>query len=363
MINEGGVSMRRALPRISRSAPFPLLALLLIAGCAQINSTAPAGRWEIVNTSGDNASQSQFGPGGFSVFLKTDGSSYVPGTITNSNCVPNASGTNVIPSWMAVGGSKYQIFVAINNAGMPPLAFSYTGTYNPRTPVSGDGTKFIAAISGTYYPLGDASLCSTATQSNPGTFVATFVPALSSGSASGSLAGADANNTMAFDSPVNAAINFSAPPTPGQSSGTVTLSSNPTFHGVSCFAATNGVMNPLTIDPVSSSQSGLIDSMIANGIDPTGQPTTLFLTGFSSNFYSTNNNTDPFAFQLTDGEWAVGAAIAEDNPAMAPGGVENDGTNNDIAVFYSVIGGACDGANGSSLASPFKYSSTSSTLP
>ncbi|HKW89355.1 MAG TPA: hypothetical protein VJN21_11430 [Candidatus Acidoferrales bacterium] len=59
---------------------------------------------------------------------------------------------------------------------------------------------------------------------------------------------------------------------------------------------------------------------------------------------------------MTDGEWAVGAAIAEDNPAVAPSGVENDGTNDNIAVFYSVIGGACDGAN--SLPSPFKYSAT-----
>lgn len=333
------------------------LALPLIGGCSQmISTTAPAGRWEIVDTSGDNSSQAQFGPGGFSVFLRADGSSYVPGTITDSNCVPNASGNNVVPSWTALGRAKYQIFIAVNNAGMPPLAFAYTGTYSPMTPIPGDRTRSIPAISGTYYPLGDASLCSSATQSNPGTFIATFVPPLSSGSASGSLAGADASNNMAFDSPVNATILFSPPPAPGQSSGTVSLSSNPTFHGVPCFAATNGVVNSLTIDPATSSQSGLIDSIFADGLDPSGQPTTLFVTAFSANFYSTANNTDPFALQMTDGEWAVGAAIAEDNPAVAPSGVENDGTNDNIAVFYSVIGGACDGAN--SLPSPFKYSAT-----
>lgn len=348
----------RAQHKIARLAPVSLLALLLFVGCAQISTTAPDGRWEIVNTSGDNASQSQNGPSGFSVFLKADGSSYVPGTITNSNCVPNATGNNVVPSWTALGGRKYQIFIAINNAGMPPLSFVYTGTYNPSTPVPGDESRPIPAISGTYYPVGNASLCSTATQSNPGNFVATFVPTLSSGSASGPLAGADANNNMAFDSSLNATILFNPPPAPGQSSGTVTFSSNPTYHGVRCFAATNGAVNPLTINPATSSQAGLIDNVLADGFDSAGQPTILFVTAYSANFYSTTNNTDPFAIQMTNGEWAVGAAIAADNPAMAPSGVENDGTNNDIEVFYSVIGGACDGANANSVPSPFKYSTT-----
>lgn len=333
-----------------------IIPLLLWPSQTRSAISVPAGRWEIVNTSGDNSSQNPYGPGSFSVFLNSDGSSYVFATSTNSQCVPNLTNNNVVPTWISVGASQYQITIAINNNGLAPnLSFVYTGTYNPSTPVPGTTSLFVPAISGTYYPVGDASLCSTATQSNPGNFVATFLPTLTSGSASGPLAGADVNNSAAFDSVVNATITFSGPPTPGQMAGTVSLASNPTFQGIPCFATTNGVVSPLTIDPSTSIQAGVIDYIFAQGLDPEGNPTTLFLPSLSANFYSTNNNTDQFAIPLTNNEWAAGAAIGEDNPAVAPVGVSNDGTNNNIAVFYRVMGGACDGANASNFASPFNF--------
>lgn len=341
-----------------------LLLVLLLSSC-QDSGTFPAGRWEIVNTSGDNSSQAPSGPGQFSVFLNADGSSSISATSTNSNCVPNVTGNNIVPTWKPLGGGSFQIAIAINNNGQAPnLSFIFAGTYNRFTHVPGNPVPFISipSLSGKYYPVGDASLCSTATQSNPGNFVATFLPTLSSGSASGPLAGVDANNTMAFDSAVNTTITFSAPAGPGQISGTVSLVSNPTYHGISCFATTQSVVNPLTIDPKTSTQSGIVNYMFARGFDPAGNPTTLFLPSFSSNFYSTNNNTDQFAIPLINNEWAAGAAIGEDNPVAAPQGVVNDGTNNNIAVLYSVIGGACDGASTFNSASPFNFSPASLAL-
>lgn len=337
---------------------FALFLALFLISC-QNSVPLPVGRWEIVNTSGDNSSQAQFGPGQFSVFLMAKGVSNVGATSTNSNCVPNFSGNNVVPAWKPLGGSRYQVSITINNNGQAPnLTFIYTGTYNPHSYIPGNSVSILSipAMSGKYYPVGDASLCSTATQSNPGNFVATFLPTLSSGSAAGPLAGADANNTMAFDSAVNATISFAVPAGLGQMGGTVSLISNPTFHGVPCFATTQGVVNPLIIDPNASTQSGILNFMFAKGFDSAGNPTTLVIPSLSANFYSTSNNTDQFAIPLTNNEWAVGAAIGEDNPAAAPPGVSNDGTNNNIAVFYSVTGGACDGANASITASPFNFS-------
>jgi hypothetical protein len=148
-----------------------------------------------------------------------------------------------------------------------------------------------------------------------------------------------------------ATITFSTPTTPGGVSGIVTLGSNPTFGGAACFANTAGVVNPLTINGSTSAQSGIIEQIYAQGFDPQGNPTTLVLDGYSANVYMTTTNTDPTANPLTTDEWAAGAAIGEDNPAAAPDGVSQDGSNNIMVLFYGVIGGACDSAGGAD--SPF----------
>src|SRR5260370_5816640 len=86
--------------------------------------------------------------------------------------------------------------------------------------------------------------------------------------------------------------------------------------------------------------------MFAKGFDPFGVPTSLFLNGFSANQYTTAVNTDPSAIQITSTDWAVFAAIGEDNPAAGVAGVSNDGINKVIVALYGVIGGTCDGAGG-----------------
>jgi hypothetical protein len=319
-----------------------------------ITESDPAvGRWEIVHTSGDSSAQTVLYPGGFSTFLNADGTGYTYGSVANSICVIDVESFNVVPTWISLGGSNYQITITVNNLGLGPnFSFIYTGAYSSVTPVPGDTSYTIPAISGTYYASGDVSACSLATQSSPGNFVATFFPTISSGSASGSLDSFSADNGSPFGSTVSATITFSVPPANGQMAGTVALASNPTFTGLPCFATTSGVVNPLTINPALSSQTGIGEYMFAEGFDPNGTPTTLFLNGFSANLY-TGANTDPNALQIATTEWAVAAAIGEDNPAAGVSGVSNDGANTAMVFSYGVVGGVCDGAGG--VDAPFYF--------
>jgi len=334
-------------------ATFAMLALLCFPGLIRAQSSPMVGRWEIVHLSGDNSAQDGF-PGSFSVFLNADGSAYNYGSVTSSACVPDLSRDTITTTWVALGGNQFQITVSVDNAGQGPnFSFIYTGTFNASTPIPGAPSITIPAITGTYYPVGDASACNTTSQAAPGNFVATFLPTISSGTAGGGLDGYSAVSGEAFDSTVSATITFTAPPVPGQIAGTVSFSPNPTFNGNACFATTNGVVNPLTIDPNLSYQVGVFEYMYAEGLDPFGVPTMLVLEGSSVNLYTASSETSPLAAQVTSNTWAVFAAIGEDNPAAGTSAVKDDGTNNNIVVLYGVIGGVCDNAGG--VDSPFHF--------
>ena len=327
---------------------------------ARATDPIPVGRWEIVHTTGDNMAQTNHWPGNFSTFFRPDGTGYTYGTFSNSLCVLDVETNNLVPSWTALGAANtFQITIAVDNLGLGPnFSFIYTGVFSATTPVPGSGGGVsIPAITGTYYAVGDASACSITTKDIPGNFVATFLPTISEGSAAGTLDTFSANNGLAsaFDSTVNATITFSTPPALGQLAGTVALSPNPMFHQNPCFAATSGVTNPLTLNSDKSLQSGIFESMFADGFDPDGVPTTLFLNSFSANVYVTSQNTDPSAAQITSTEWAVAAAIGEDNPKVGPTGVNSDGTNSTMVMFYGVIGGVCGGADG--VDAPFHFKS------
>jgi Ice-binding-like len=314
------------------------------------------GRWEIVHTSQDSAPQSALYPGGFSTFLRADGTGNTYGTFTSSLCVIDAESFNIVPTWVALGGNMFQITITVDNLGQGPnFAFIYNGTYDFHTAVPGNASLSIPAITGTYYATGgDVSACSLATPGSPGHFVATFLPTISSGAASGSLDGFNADNGSAFDATVSATITFSAPPAPGQIAGMVSLGSNPTFNNKECFAtATNGVVAPLNINSNRSSQSGISEYMFAEGLDPHGIPTTLFLNGFSANQYTAATNTNRNAIGITTTDWVVPAAIGEDNFDIGVTGVSNDGTNSVIVVLYGVLGGACNNAGG--VDAPFHF--------
>jgi hypothetical protein len=264
----------------------------------------PVGRWEIVHTSGDSDDQLALYPGSFSTFLSADGIGYTYGTFTNSICVIDAERFNVVPTWVSLGGNNYEITITVDNLGLGNgnFSFIYAGTYSATTAIPTDPSHTIPAITGTYHGTGNVSGCSTTTVSTPGTFIATFLPTISAGTASGSLDSMASTNgtTSAFDATVVANITFSAPPAGGQLAGTVSLVTNPTFGGNACFATTTGsVVNPLTINPNKSSQSGTSEYIFAEGFDPFGVPTTLFLNGASVNLYTTTANTNPNATQLT----------------------------------------------------------------
>jgi ice-binding like protein len=335
--------------------------VLALAGAVTLSSNSVAippgpGRWEIVHITGDNSGQSPLYPGGFSTYLKADGSGYVYGTFSDSSCVIDSESFNLQPSWVDLGGNTIQITVAVNNLGLgPDFSFVYSGTYNPVTAVPGDSSEFIPAITGTYYAVGDVSACSATTQDNPGTFVATFLPTLSSGSTSGSLDSFSADNGSTFDSTVGATLTFAVPEVEGQVAGTVALDANPMLNQRGCFATTDGVVDPLTINSSKSIQSGVSEYIFAEGFDPRGVPTTLFLNGYSTNIYS-GSNTDLDATKITATEWAVPAAIGDDDPAAGTAGVSNDGTNTAIVVFYGVLGGECNNAGG--VDTPFYFLSS-----
>jgi hypothetical protein len=313
------------------------------------------GRWEIVHITGDSTAQTNYYPGSFSTFLRPDGTGYTYGTFSDSLCVISVD-NNLVPSWTALGGNTFQITIAVNNLGQGPnFSFIYTGVFSATTPVPGSGGVSIPAISGTYYAVGDASACSITTKDIPGNFVATFLPTISDGSTAGSLDAYSADNGSAFDSTVNTTITFSTPPALGQLAGTVALSPDPTFHLNPCFASTGGVTIPLTLNSNKSLQSGIFEYMFADGFDPSGIPTTLFLNSFSANLYVTNANTDTHAAQISTTEWAIPAAIGEDNPTAGLTGVSSDGTNSTMVMFYGVIGGVCGGAGG--VDAPFHFKS------
>jgi type VI secretion system secreted protein VgrG len=335
-----------------------------ITGAVTLDSNAitaaasGSGRWEIVHTSGDNSAQTAWFPGSFSTFLRTDGTGYTYGTFTASVCVIDVENSNIVPTWVALGGNNFRITITVDNLGQGPnFSFIYNGIYDFHSPVPGNPSESIPAIVGTYYAVGDVSACSLVTQASPGSFVATFLPTISSGSASGSLDGSAADNGSPFDSTVSATVTFSAPPADGQIAGSVSLASNPTYNHVECFAATNGVVTPLTINANKSSQSGIFEFIFAEGLDPQGVPTTLFLNSFSANLYTPGTNTDPNAAQITTTEWAAAAAIGEDNPAAGVAGVISDGTNDAIVVRYGVVGGVCNDAGG--VDAPFHFLSGS----
>jgi hypothetical protein len=333
-----------------------LVALIYFYPTAARSATdpVPVGRWEIVHTTGDNAAQTNYYPGTFSTFLRPDGTGYTYGTFSDSLCVLDVETYNLVPSWTALDANTFQITIAVNNLGLGPnFSFIYTGVFSATTSVPGSSGVSIQAISGTYYAVGDASACSNTTKGSPGNFVATFLPTISDGSAVGSLDSFTADNGSAFDSTVNATITFGMPPALGQLAGTVALSPDAMFHQNACFATTDGATDPLAINSGKSSQSGIFEYMFADGFDPYGVPTTLFLNSFSANLYVTSHNTDPSAAQITSTEWAVAAAIGEDNPNAGPTGVNSDGTNSTMVMFYGVIGGVCSGAGG--VDAPFHF--------
>ena len=260
---------------------------------------------------------------------------------------------NIVPTWVSLGGNNLKITIAVNNLGLgPDFSFIYTGTYNPLTPIPGATSLLILTISGTYSSVGIVSACSLTTESSLGNFVATFLPTISSGTVIDSLYDITADNNSEFTSPVMTTITFSAPPVDGQIAGTVALASNPTFNFNDCFATTGSVVNPLTINATKSNQSGAGEYMFAEGFDPHEVPTTLFLNGFSANVYP-GPNTDPNASQISSTDWAVVAAIGEDNVTAAPAGVSNDGKNDTMVFLYGVLGGACNGAGG--VDAPFHF--------
>ena len=328
-------------------------AIALDSSTIQTPGGTITGRWEIVDTSLDSAAQTDRYPGSYSTFLKRDGTGYTYGSFSDSICVVDVQHTNIVPSWVALGGNDYAITMTVDNLGLGPnFAITYTGTFDRLTPVPGNSSKFIPAITGTYSAVGDISACSSATPTSPGTFIATFLPTIATGSAAGSLDNFAADNGSPFDAPVNATITFTAPPAAGQIAGTVSLDSNPTFGGTKCFGNNHWHCDTLGYQPrfVQSVRPGGKHIRRRPGPERRSHytcPQQLFRQSLHG-----SKHRSPTRLEITGTKSAIGAAIGEDNPAAAPDGVSNDSFNNAIVLKYGVVGGACDGAGG--VDSPFR---------
>lgn len=111
-----------------------------------------------------------------------------------------------------------------------------------------------------------------------------------------------------------------------------------------------------------AAQSGIIEEIYSQGVEREGNPTTLVLDSYSANLYTTDNNTDPTAKQITTTECAAGTAIGEDNPVAGVSGVGNDGTNSEMVLSYGVLGGSCDTAGGVDASFHFPSASLSFTV-
>ena len=113
------------------------------------------GRWEIVHTTKDSDAQMALYPGGFSTFLTADGTGNTYGTFTSSLCVIDAESFNIVPTWVALGGNKFQITITVDNLGQGQnFSFVYNGTYDFYAAVPGNASLFIPAITGTYSATG-----------------------------------------------------------------------------------------------------------------------------------------------------------------------------------------------------------------
>ena len=313
-----------------------LLSLALLGTVASAQTPQIAGRWSFV-TLNDTTTQleNMGGPTEFDTVLNqsskniTNPTGIQAGTDTSlcDNSASSGAG-NIAVSGTANSGTNGIVLtfnVNKNASDAVPFKYIFTGTYSTsykRTSTSGQSTT-LTAISGTYTSSG----CSSAEVS--GTFVATYFPAIN-GLYTGFLDGPDEG--PALDGPSPATVFLDA--ADGGASVTGWYAANANGTGAPSLRTTGGVacfVGPVTFNSSLSYVGGLAYSVF--GQDAAG--TKLWFNMYNSN--PADNGTTSFSQ----------AAVGIDTPSSTGNtGIANDGTNNQITVYYGISGGPCDGAGG-----------------
>jgi hypothetical protein len=318
------------------------LAALLSGLClaAPLNAqTAPNGRWEFVVTSGDtqnqltNASQTTF-----STYLALSGSVLSGNTTetTNTSAAEISCCSDIVTGTFTKqhGATTAVVVFSVpenDTVGQAAFNYTFTGTFNQNPSNSAGPT-----ITGTYTTNAGPTY-----SEGTGTFVATWFPDFPQNLQTymGGLAGPDTGNgptdvpallQLGTDSKTHDLIGTVVVPglmnngtlgTPGLNGG-----------GTGCFAG------PLTIQKVENpSVFGGVGIPFASGVvitifaqDSAG--TQLMLLG-----YSAKPNGDSAA---------VGEAYLINSDNSGDNTTTNNGTNNELIVYYGISGGPCDGFGG-----------------
>jgi len=335
-----------------------ILGLMLLAvlapRIASSATTTPQGRWEFVNISGDNTSQYNPNtnpdtgyPGAFSTYLTANGGGLTKNTTDSLICDQFSNG-NVTPSWTLQANGQYKVTFTVTGNPTGTFQFIYTGTYTTSYKQDGKGNSSVTltVMYGNYTTTGKVNACNYGS----GQFVATYFPDLPLTTFKGTLDGAD-GSPAADQTSISTSLNL-ATAAQGSLAGTIDLGTM-TYKGKACFVPVSA-SHTLNINASLSSESGMFVTFYAtdkNGVQ-------LLLAAFSANL--TTDMSDPNG--IPSGALnAVGAAVGEDDPNGGNSGISNDGTNNDLVVYYGITGGPCDGVGGGDA--PFKAQIKSTKLP
>ncbi len=310
---------------------FVFAAVAAAPASAQI---APNGRWEFAVTSGDTQYELDLtGQTTFSTYLSLTGTTLSG----DSQQTTNTTAAEIFCCNDSIGGTfrkhdgtttaVVEFAIPANSVtGQVGFNYTFTGTYNANPSNSGGPT-----ITGTYTT--DAN---SAYSNGSGTFVATWFPDFPATPLKylGGLTGPDAGSGP---SDIPTVLTLGTNPTTHNVIGTVSVPGL-TTNGVACFVGTltiQSISNP-TLNGVGGAPNG-VGVPFASGVglnifaqDSAG--TQLWLNGYSA---KPNGNSAAVDESYLDNTDCDGDNTSTDN-----------GTNNELILYYGITGGPCDGFGG-----------------
>jgi hypothetical protein len=324
-----------------------LMTLVLIAVfSAPANAqTAPNGRWEFAVTSGDTQYQlDQAGQVTFSTYLALSGTVLTGNSqqTTNTSAAELYCCNDMVTGTFTKHGSTQTAVIqfaipANSSTGQAAFGYTFTGTYNPNPSNSGGPT-----ITGTY-----TTNVNPAFSNGSGTFVATWFPDFPSTPQlyMGGLTGPDEGSGP---TDVPTMITLGANKTTHILIGTVSIAGAPhdgtlgipglSNNGLSCF------VGPLTIQTVTN------PALMGVGGAPNGIGVP-FASGVGISIYAqdsagTQLSLVGFAVKPNGNSAAVGESYLTATDDDGDTTTANNGTNNELVLYYGITGGPCDGFGG-----------------
>lgn len=308
--------MNRTLRLCPAVRALGLLVLCLFA--ASVASAAVPviqGRWEFAITSGDTTTQlSTMGQSSISTYLLQSGSTLTNIVYFTSDtilCDPVSQNNVTVANSSVDASGNVSITFTFSFVDQPSFQFVFTGVYTAGA--AGAPTT----ITGTYQrSAGGCTQGNLGTGNPDGTFTATYFPDLA-----GTWAGAfDANGGQG---PLGVPATFTLTTNADKTlSGTVSSPGLMNTNNVACFSSV------ITLQPVTG--AGVSEA-----------------AGVAFQLYGTDTNgTEAWVLGWATNPDGSTAAVGEDDPADAPNGTVNDGTNNTFKAYYGISGGPCDGLGG-----------------